>query len=103
MRTGSRKEAIMVDEIINNVSMGRYELPIADDAVAVAYYTVEDGRVVLRHTEVPNEYGGQGIGKRLAHAVFETLRGEGKRVIAKCAFMASYASRNPRYAEMLDG
>lgn len=93
----------MADAIINNMSMNRYELPIADDAVAVAYYSLEDGRVVLRHTEVPNEFGGQGIGKRLAHAVFETLRAEGKRVIAKCPFMASYAARNPQYAAMLDG
>jgi predicted GNAT family acetyltransferase len=93
----------MADEIINNVSMRRYELPIGDDAVAVTYYRVEDGRVVLLHTEVPNEFGGQGIGKRLAHAVFETLRSEGKRVIAKCPFMAAYAARNPEYIAMLDG
>ncbi|WP_019831847.1 GNAT family N-acetyltransferase [Sphingomonas sp. PR090111-T3T-6A] len=93
----------MADEIINNVAMKRYELPIADDAVAVTYYGIEDGRVVLRHTEVPSEYGGQGIGKRLAHAVFETLRADGKRVIAKCPFMASYAAQHPEYAAMLDG
>jgi predicted GNAT family acetyltransferase len=93
----------MADEIINNASMRRYELPIAGDAAAVAYYSVEDGRVVLRHTEVPSEYGGQGIGKRLARAVFEMLRTEGKRVIAKCTFMASYAARHPEYAMLLDG
>ena len=93
----------MADKIINNVSMSRYELPIADGAAAVAYYTLEDGRVVLRHTEVPHEHGGQGIGKRLAQSVFESLRIEGKRVIAKCPFMASYAARNPQIAAMLDG
>lgn len=93
----------MADEIINNVSMSRYELPIAEDAVAVTYYSLEDGHVVLRHTEVPGEFGGQGIGKRLAHAVFESLRAEGKRVIAKCPFMASYAAEHPEYAAMLDG
>jgi len=93
----------VADEIINNMSMSRYELPIADGAVAAAYYSLEDGRVVLRHTEVPSEYAGQGIGKRLAHAVFETLRAEGKRVVAKCPFMASYAAHNPQIAAMLDG
>ncbi|MFA6115252.1 MAG: GNAT family N-acetyltransferase [Sphingomonas sp.] len=93
----------MTDEIINNVSMSRYELPIADEAVALSYYSLEDGRVVLRHTEVPPEYGGQGIGKRLAHAVFELLKADGKRVVAKCPFMAAYAARNPEYAVMLDG
>lgn len=93
----------MDDKIINNREMSRYELPIDGESAAVAYYGVEDGRVILRHTEVPFEYSGQGYGKRLAHAVFELLRAEGKRVIAKCPFMASYAARNPQYAAMLDG
>lgn len=93
----------MADKIINNVSMSRYELPIAEEAVAVSYYRLEDGRVVLLHTEVPHEFGGQGVGKRLAHAVFDTLRAEGKRVVAKCPFMARYAAGNPEYAAMLDG
>ena len=93
----------MAGEIVNNVSMHRYELPIEGDAVAVTYYNFDDGRVVLLHTEVPNEFGGQGIGTKLAHAVFEQLRAEGKRVIAKCPFMARYAAGNPEYAAMLDG
>lgn len=37
-------------------------MPLGDGALAVAYYKVEDGRVVLVHTEVPQarpglEYG----------------------------------------------
>jgi uncharacterized protein len=93
----------MDDKIIDNREMSRFELPIDGEAAAVTYYSMEDGRVVLRHTEVPFEYGGQGYGTRLAHAVFELLRVEGKRVIAKCPFMAGYAARNPQYAAMLDG
>lgn len=93
----------MAGEIINNAAMSRYELPIADGVVAVAYYAEKDGRVLLRHTEVPNEYSGQGVGTRLAQAVFETLRAQGKRVTATCPFMAAYAARNPQYAAMLDG
>jgi predicted GNAT family acetyltransferase len=93
----------VIDAIVNNAAMHRYELPIADGAAAVAYYAERDGRIELRHTEVPFEYGGQGLGTRLAHAVFETLRAEGKRVIATCPFMAAYAARNPLYAAMLDG
>ena len=93
----------MDDKIINNRELSRFELPIAGEAAAVAYYSIEDGRVLLRHTEVPFEYSGQGYGKRLAHAVFELLLAEGRRVIAKCPFMAGYAARDPRYAAMLDG
>ena len=93
----------MQDKLINNRSMSRYELAISADAMAVVYYSIENGRVVLRHTEVPSEFSGQGYGKQLARAVFDELRSEGARIIANCPFMALFAARNPEYAAMLDG
>src|SRR5262249_8391455 len=71
-------------DIRDNPAMGRFEMPLGDRALAVAYYNVEDGRVVLLHTEVPQELSRQGYGSRLAHDVFEALRRDGRRVIAKC-------------------
>jgi hypothetical protein len=93
----------MEDQLINNRSMSRYELPISDGAVALVYYSIEDGRVILCHTEVPSEFGGQGYGTKVARAVFDKLRSEGARVIATCPFLALFAARNPQYAAMLDG
>jgi uncharacterized protein len=90
-------------EIKDNREMHRFELPLEGGALAVSYYKEEDGRVVLLHTEVPHELSGQGIGSRLARGVFESLRTKGRRVIAKCPFMAAYASRHPEYLAMLDG
>src|ERR1700752_247074 len=91
----------MEDQLINNRAMSRFELPISEDAAAVAYYSIEDGRVVLRHTDVPFEFSGQGYGTRLARAVFDRLRSEGKRVITTCPFMALFVARNPQYAAMV--
>ena len=93
----------MQDQLINNRAMSRYELPISDDAAAVVYYSIEDGRVVLRYTDVPFEFSGRGYGTRLARAVFDKLCSQGARVIATCPFMALFAARNPQYAAMLDG
>jgi uncharacterized protein len=91
-----------MDDIVDNVDMRRFEMPIGDD-IAVSYYQVQDGRVVLLHTEVPQRFSGQGVGSRLAHAVFETLKARGRRVIAKCPFMSAYAAKHPQYLAMLDG
>lgn len=93
----------MESDIRDNPAMSRFEMPLGDSALAVAYYKVEDGRVVLLHTEVPQELSGLGYGSRLAHGVFEALRRDGKRVIAKCPFMSSYAARHPEYGALLDG
>jgi uncharacterized protein len=84
-----------------NPAMSRFEMPLGDGALAVAYYKVKDGRVILLHTEVPQELSGLGYGSRLARGVFEALRRDGKRVIAKCSFMSSYATRHP--GALLDG
>lgn len=93
----------MEHTLINNRAKSRFELPIADGAAAVAYYSAEDGRIVLRHTEVPFEFSGQGYGTRLARAVFDRLRSDGARVVVSCPFMALFAARHPEYAAMLDG
>ena len=74
----------MERDIQDNPAMHRFEMPLGVSALAVAYYKVEDGRVVLLHTEVPQELSGLGYGSRLAHGVFEALRRDGKRVIAEC-------------------
>jgi len=88
-------------DIRDNPAMSRFEMPLGDTALAVAYYKVEDGRVVVLHTEVPQELSGLGYGSLLAHGVFEALRRDGKRVIAKCPFMSSYAVQHPEYAALL--
>ncbi|WP_245474870.1 GNAT family N-acetyltransferase [Bradyrhizobium sp. Leo121] len=93
----------MENDIRDNAAMTRFGMSLGDGALAVAYYKIEDGRVVLLHTEVPQKLSGLGYGSRLAHGVFEALRRDGERVIAKCPFMSSYAARHPEYAAFLDG
>jgi predicted GNAT family acetyltransferase len=90
------------DEIVDNAAMHRFEMAVGEE-MAVAYYQEADGRVVLLHTEVPQQLSGQGVGSRLARVVFETLKTRGRRVIAKCPFMSSYAAKHPEYLAILDG
>ncbi|WP_082145914.1 N-acetyltransferase [Microvirga massiliensis] len=57
----------------------------------------------MLRTEVPQELSGLGRGSRLAHGIFEALRRDGKRAIAKCSFMPPYAARRPEYGALYDG
>jgi predicted GNAT family acetyltransferase len=92
----------MSSDVIDRPDQSRFELPV-EGAVAVAYYRVDGDRVTLTHTEVPQHLSGQGIGSRLAKGVFDALKASGRRAVAKCPFMAAYASRHPEYAALLDG
>ena len=92
----------METSVVDRPEKSRFELPVGDD-VAVAYYQLDGNRIMLTHTEVPQHLSGQGIGSRLAKGVFEAVQASGRKAVAKCPFMASYASRHAEFAGLLDG
>ena len=89
--------------VTENAQQRRFELPIADGALAAAYYRIENERVVLIHTEVPSEFSGQGIASQLAHGTFERLRETGRKAIPRCPFMARFLVKNPQYSDIVAG
>jgi uncharacterized protein len=90
-------------QVTDNPAERRFEMAIADDAIAAAYYRVDDGRVVLIHTEVPSEFAGQGLATRLATGVFDLIRQSGRKAVVKCPFMARFFKDHPAYADIVDG
>ena len=94
----------MPNKVIDNPEEHRFELALDGDDMAVAYYRIdENGRVVLTHTEVPFEYGGQGIGTRLAKGVFDLIRASGRKAVLKCSFMARFYTTHREYDDIVDG
>lgn len=47
-------------QVVENVQQHRFELPIAGDMFAAAYYRLEGGKVALIHTEVPSDFPDKG-------------------------------------------
>jgi uncharacterized protein len=93
----------MNSSVQDNPVERRYEMPIADGAVASAYYRLDDGIVVLIHTEVPFEYSGSGYGTRLAEGVFDAIRKSGRRAAVRCDFMANFIARHPENRDVVTG
>lgn len=91
----------MDPDLIDNVAMHRFELPIEGGDYAAAYYRIEGDKVILTHTEVPFEYSGRGIGSRLAKGVFEAIRASGRRIVPRCPFMGAFAAKHPEYADLI--
>lgn len=94
----------MTDEVIDNPAHHRFELAIPGaEEIAAAYYRLEDGRIVLTHTEVPQRFSGQGVGSRLARGVFDAIRASGRKAVLQCSFMDAFAARHPEYSDIVDG
>lgn len=94
-----------MSKVIDNPAEHRFELAIegSDGEIAAAYYRLEEGRVVLIHTEVPFGHSGRGLGSQLARGVFDLVRARGGQVVLRCAFMGSFYARHPEYADIVAG
>jgi uncharacterized protein len=55
-------------------------------ATAFLEYEVDDGRLLLIHTEVPQSLVGRGIGGRLVHAGVDRAGQDGLTVVPWCPF-----------------
>lgn len=90
-------------EVKENIEQHRFELPITGGIFAAAYYRLENGQVVLLHTEVPSEFSGQGLASRLAQGTFELLRKTGRKAVLKCHFLSQFFAKHPEYADVVAG
>jgi predicted GNAT family acetyltransferase len=91
-----------VSGVIEKPELQRFELPV-EDSVAVVYYRLDGDRLVLTHTEVPQQYSGQGIGSRLAKGVFDILRKTGRKAVVKCPFLTAWLARHRDYNDVVVG
>lgn len=65
------------------------------DERAQLLYRIEPGRLVLRHTEVPESMGGRGIGGQLVRTALETARAEQLTVAPWCEFARTWLEQHP--------
>lgn len=86
----------------NNSEKSRVEAVLPSGEVAgFAQYDVKDDAFRFFHTEVGDEYGGQGIGGQLAAGVMDFVRGEDSRIIATCSFIRSYMTKHEETHDLL--
>ena len=84
----------MSNNVRDNTKLHRFELD-TDGHIAFS-----DGVLTVRHTEVPKELEGRGIGSALIRGVLDIARAEGLKVKPVCPFAKAYVERHPEYADL---
>ena len=90
----------MTDTVNNNAAKHRFELEV-EGHLAAAYYERSGNVITFKHTEVPAELGGKGVGSRLVKGALDQVRAEGLQVVAQCPFVKAWIGKNPAYADLL--
>ena len=89
-------------QVTNNEAEKRYEARVDGRLAGSAYYDTADDLIVFTHTEVDDDYEGQGVGSTLARAALDDVRADGRRkVVPRCPFIKGWIDRHPDYADLV--
>ena len=80
---------------------GRYVARVdgIDAEAQMTYSRAGPNLIIVDHTEVPDAFRGQGMGRKLATRVVEDARKEGFKVFALCPFMNAERQKHPDWAD----
>ncbi len=81
-------------EIVDEKDLGRFALD-EDGELAQLVYRLDGDRLILEHTEVPNELGGRGIGGRLVRAALARAKEEHLTLVPECSYARKWLEDHP--------
>ncbi|MFZ0666429.1 MAG: GNAT family N-acetyltransferase [Acidimicrobiales bacterium] len=88
-------------EIIDNEDEGRFETTIEGHRAELIYRR-RANRLILIHTEVPEELGGRGLGGSLVRAAEDRARAENLVLVPLCPFAAKWLRDHPGVAKTVE-
>lgn len=105
LAAGGTEEAAMpntiVEEVVDNPEMSRYEIRVDGRVAGFAQYRLHHDRITFFHTEVDPAFAGRGLGGQLARSALDGARSQGKVVVPLCPFIASYIRTHPEHLDLV--
>lgn len=80
--------------VVDQQDRNRFAVTV-DGTEAHLAYRLDGDLLVLRHTEVPEEIGGRGIGGRLVRAAVERAAADGLRLAPWCPYARRWMEKHP--------
>ncbi len=88
-------------EILDRPAQERFVLTVDGAPAGLATYRLRGDVITFIHTEVAPEFGGRGLGARLAAGALEDVRRRGLTVVPRCPFIARFIRDHAEYQDLL--
>ncbi len=89
-------------QVHDNVERKRFEVDLGAGSFAFTDYDLMRGKILFKHTEVPEAHEGEGLGSALIRAGLASARERDLKVIPICPFFAAYMQKHPEVQDQLD-
>jgi predicted GNAT family acetyltransferase len=87
--------------IRDDLAAQRFRALVDESEAGFAAYLRARSRIAFMHTEVHDEFEGQGIAGKLAAYALGSARDEGLEVLPFCPFMLGYIEKHPEYVDLV--
>jgi len=87
---------------INDIKRGHFEaVEDGKEAGKMTYTWAGDSKFIIDHTEVSDEFGGKGVGKKLLMATVDYARNNNLKIIPLCPFAKSVFDKDEDIRDVL--
>jgi len=86
--------------VTNNEEAQRFEAQV-DGLRAFLTYRRFQGRIVLKHTEVPAPLEGKGLAAKLARTALDFARANQLRVVSHCHYVSAFIREHAEYHDLV--
>lgn len=86
--------------VVHNEAARRFEVTV-DGKMALSKYLRAGDKLVIEHTEVPEELEGRGIAGRIVRTALDYAREQKLRVLPLCPYAKAWIGRHPEYQDLL--
>jgi predicted GNAT family acetyltransferase len=76
--------------VTRNDEESRYEIRSGDVLAGFAAFDLRPGSIRFLHTEIDDEFQGQGLAGKLASAALTDAAGRGEAIVPLCPYIAKY-------------
>jgi predicted GNAT family acetyltransferase len=91
----------MSTTVRDNREAERFEISVDGKLAGFSEYRLARDRIAFTHTEVFDEFEGQGLAKVLVTHALDDVRGRGLGVLPFCPYVRKFISKNPAYLDLV--
>ncbi len=91
-----------VIEVRDDRDASRFVVEVDGEVAGLADYRIKGNRQLFVHTEISDEFGGRGLGSRLARFALDDAIANGYTIVPICPFIAGWIAKHPEYEGSTD-
>jgi predicted GNAT family acetyltransferase len=88
-------------QVRDNEELSRYEILVGATVAGFTEYAIHGDQIDLVHTEVEDEFEGQGIASRLISELLDNVRRRGLEAMPYCPFVRKFIAKHDQYLDLV--